>query len=298
MSRKLIILISGPTASGKTDIAIHLAQAFHTEIISADSRQCFKELNIGVAKPSAEQLTAVKHYFINSHSITETVNAATFEKYALGAAQDIFQHRDVVIMVGGTGLYIQAFCKGMDEIPEIPAHIRDQIISSYKQHGMEWLQQQIEKHDIVYFTEGEMHNPQRMMRALEVQLSTGHSIKEFQQKKSVERDFNVLKFAIDIPREQLYKNINTRVDEMMQMGLLKEVISLMPFKQLNALQTVGYSELFAFLENKSDLNEAIGKIKTNTRHYAKRQLTWFQKDPEIKWMPKELLLEFVSNIKI
>ena len=281
---KTIFIITGPTASGKTSMALQLAKQYNTQIISADSRQCFRETNIGVAKPSAEELASVKHYFINSHSIHEDVSAATFEQYALNAAAEIFQNNDVGVMAGGTGLYIKAFCEGLDEIPGVPAEIRDKIIHQYQEKGMQWLQEELKTHDPVYYAEGEIHNPQRVMRALEVKVATGRSIKDFQRKTKVTRDFNIIKYGIDISKEQLLENISLRVDKMVEDGLVEEVRSLLPYRNLNALQTVGYTEIFDHLDGKMSLAEAVERIKTNTRQYAKRQMTWFKKDPQIQWI--------------
>lgn len=283
MKSKTIIIIAGPTAVGKTSLAIELAKHFNTEIISADSRQCFRELNIGVAKPTREQLDEVKHYFINSHSIHDEVNAATFEEYALQSAKQIFLDHDIAVMVGGTGLYIQAFCEGLDEIPKIPPDIRETIKENYKRSGLSWLQEQVRVNDPEYFQTGEIENPQRLMRALEVKSGTGKSIRQFQRNKKVTRDFSIIKVGLQLPKEQLYSNIHFRVDEMMKDGLLHEVESLLPFQSLPALRTVGYTEPFAFLEGKISLDEAIDLIKKNTRHYAKRQLTWFKKDDSMIW---------------
>jgi tRNA dimethylallyltransferase len=277
------IIIVGPTAVGKTALAIQLAQHFNTEIISCDSRQCFKELNIGVAKPSAEELNTITHHFINSHSIHEVVNAVTFEQYALEKVTAIFTSHKVAVMVGGTGLYVKAFCDGMDEVPETAAAIRQNIVAHYNSNGIEWLQQQIQQNDPQYFSTGEMQNPQRMMRALEVKLSTGKSILDFQTKQKKQRDFNIIKIGLELPRPVLIERINKRVDSMMQDGLLEEVQSLIPYQELNALQTVGYKELFSYFNNEISLEQAIESIKINTRQYAKRQMTWFKKDAEIKW---------------
>ena len=281
--QKTCIVIVGPTAVGKTSLAIQVAQHFNTTIISADSRQCFKELNIGVAKPSAEQLDLVKHYFINSHSIKEEVNAAVFEQYALEKTSFIFKQNNIAVMTGGTGLYVQSFCHGMDEVPVIDPGIREQIMADYEWEGLEWLQNEVGKKDPLYFARGEIKNPQRLMRALEVKLSTGRSIIEFQTKQKKKRDFDIIKIGLELPKEQLHKNINQRVDNMMQQGLLDEVKKLEPFKQLNALQTVGYRELFGHLAGDLSLDEAVEIIKINTRQYAKRQMTWFKKDEEVKW---------------
>jgi len=281
---KTCIVIVGPTAVGKTAFAIDVAKHFSTQIISADSRQCFKELNIGVAKPSEEELAAVHHYFISSHSIQETVNAATFEKYALEKMDKIFSNHDIAVMVGGTGLYIKAFCEGIDEIPTIKEEVRQTIITNYNNSGIEWLQQQIKENDQQYFIKGEILNPQRMMRALEVKMSTGKSIVEFQTKQKQKRNFNIIKVGLEMPREVLYDRINKRVDVMMENGLLDEVKNLLSFKDLNALQTVGYSELFKYLSGETTLQVAVDAIKQNSRRYAKRQMTWFKKDEDIKWI--------------
>jgi tRNA dimethylallyltransferase len=277
MNKKTCIIVSGPTAAGKTAFAIDLALQKNTQIISADSRQCFKELNIGVAKPSPEQLKTVKHYFINSHSINEEVNAKIFEEYALKAVEEIFEHNDTAIMVGGTGLYIKAFSEGLDEIPFIDTEIRKKINGEYHLKGLQWLQDKIKKEDPLFFEMGEMQNPQRMLRALEVKLSTGKSIVEIQSGKKIKRDFEIKNVLIDLPRQELYDNINRRVDQMMENGLLKEAERLLPHKNLNALQTVGYKELFDYFEGKISLAQAVDLIKKNTRHYAKRQMTWFRK---------------------
>ena len=277
MNSKTCIIVSGPTAVGKTDYGIELAQKYHTKIISADSRQCYKELNIGVAKPSPDQLNRIHHYFINTHSINDEVNVKVFENYALDAVQKIFVTNDVAIMVGGTGLYIKAFCEGIDDIPLINENIRSEINHAYKKNGIEWLQKEIEKSEMGYFASGEMQNPQRMIRALEVKLSTGNSILDFHSGNKIKRDFEIKKVNLEIPRNELYERINNRVNEMMNSGLLKEAESLFPYRHLNALQTVGYKELFDFMEERISLDQAIEDIKKNTRHFAKRQITWFKK---------------------
>jgi tRNA dimethylallyltransferase len=277
MNTKTCIIVSGPTAVGKTSYGIELALKYNTQIISADSRQCFKELNIGVAKPSREQLEKVKHYFINSHSIHEDVNSKIFEDYALKRVNEIFENNDIAIMVGGTGLYIKAFSEGLDEIPAIDENIRKEINELYNSHGLPWLKHEIEMKDNLFFLHGEMQNPQRMLRALEVKLSTGKSILDFQTRKKVQRGFAIKNIVLELSREQLYTNINNRVDQMMEAGLLQEAEKLFQYRHLNALQTVGYKELFDYMEGKTSLPEAIEEIKKNTRHYAKRQVTWFKK---------------------
>lgn len=282
MITKTCIIISGPTAVGKTNFAIGLAQKYNTQIISADSRQCFRELNIGVAKPTTGELEKIKHYFINSHSIHEEMNAGIFETYALKAVDEIFEKNDVAIMVGGTGLYIKAFMEGLDEIPEVGEYIRKQINEKYLLNGIEWLFNELKSHDSIFFEKGEMQNPQRMLRALEVKLSTGKSIFDFHLTQKAKRKFEIKVRLLGVPREQLYQNINLRVDKMMNSGLLKEAEQLYPHRQLNALQTVGYKELFSYFDGKISLEKAVEEIKKNTRHYAKRQITWFKKNMENK----------------
>lgn len=283
MSSKTCIIICGPTASGKTSLAIRLAQQLNTSIISADSRQCFRELDIGVARPSEEELAVVKHYFIASHSIHDEINASVFEQFALQAAEEIFSKNDVAVMVGGTGLYINAFCNGMDDIPAVPKAISNELEKNYNENGLAWLQEEISRRDPQYATGGEMHNPHRLLRALGVMLASGRSIREFQKGKTVARPFRIIKAGLDIPRSVLYERINRRVDGMMEAGLLKEAEQLYPYRYLKALQTVGYTELFDYFDNKHSLETAISLIKQNTRHYAKRQLTWFRKDPSVQW---------------
>ena len=281
---KTVIIICGPTAVGKTAVAISLAKHFNTEIISADSRQCFKELNIGVARPSEDELKQVPHHFIASHSIGENVNAVFFEQYALQKANALFRKHDHVIMVGGTGLYIRAFCEGLDEIPSVDESIRKKITENYELNGLLWLQDAVKKKDPKFFAAGEIQNPQRMMRALEVIESTGKSILDFRRNEKTKRDFKIFKIGLELPKDELQNNINERVDKMVELGLIEEVRSLITYRHLNALQTVGYSEIFEYIDGKISLDEAIEEIKTNTRQYAKRQLTWFRKDKEIQWI--------------
>ncbi|MFY7840639.1 MAG: tRNA (adenosine(37)-N6)-dimethylallyltransferase MiaA [Lacibacter sp.] len=297
---KTIILIAGPTAVGKTALAIQLAQHYNTAIISADSRQCYKEITIGVAKPSVEELKAVKHYFINSHSITEEVTAASYEQYALAAADEVFAANDVAVMVGGTGLYIKAFCEGMDQIPAVPDDLRLQLQQQYQQFGTEWLQQQLQQHDPLFAAQGEMQNPQRMLRALEVVMASGESIIKFRTGEKRQRSFNVIKIGLELPREELYSRINLRVDLMMKEGLTEEARAVYPQRNLNALQTVGYRELFDYFDGIISLAQAIEKIKQNSRHYAKRQLTWFKRDAEMKWFhPSDAaaIISYIAAIK-
>jgi tRNA dimethylallyltransferase len=292
--QKTVVIICGPTAVGKTTAAIALAKHFQTEIISADSRQCFKELRIGVARPSDEELKEVPHHFIASHSINENINAAFFEQYALRKVNELFKDHDVIVMVGGTGLYIKAFSEGLDEIPPIDDAIRKSISENYEEHGLSWLQEEVRRKDLEFYKVGEIQNPQRMMRALEVVESTGQSILSFRKNKKIKRPFNIVKIGLELPKEELHLNINSRVDKMLEDGLIEEVKTLQGYRDVNALQTVGYSEIFEHLDGKIFLEAAIEEIKKNTRQYAKRQITWFKKDKEINWVNAKQISGIVS----
>ena len=280
---KTVYIVMGPTAVGKTSFAIALAQTLHTEIISADARQCFKEMNIGVARPSLSELKLVPHHFIASHSITEELNAAFFEKWALEKVDSLLATKDAVVMVGGTGLYIKAFCEGLDLIPVIDPAIREGIIKQYEKLGLRWLQKELAVKDPFYWAQGEQKNPQRLMRALEVFLGTGVSIVSFQTKKIVERPFKIVKIGLEMSRDQLYERINQRVLDMVEAGLETEVKGLHPYYHLNAFNTVGYSEWMDCFDQKISKERVIELIQQNTRHYAKRQMTWFKKDHSIQW---------------
>jgi tRNA dimethylallyltransferase len=282
-----IIIIVGPTAVGKTAAAIRLAQQEKTSIISADSRQCYRELNIGVAKPSQAELDAVHHYFINSHSIREEVNAAVFEELALQWTTEILRESPTAVMVGGTGLYIKAFTDGLDDIPGVNPAVRRQLQQQYELNGIGWLRQEIQLRDPVFYAEGERHNPQRLLRALEVRLSTGRSILSFRSGTTRKRPFLIRKIGLELPKEELHRRIHERVDQMIDRGLVEEVKALLPYRNHNALQTVGYKEIFEYLDGSWSLDEAMANIKTNTRRYAKRQLTWFRKDHSIEWTHPE-----------
>jgi tRNA dimethylallyltransferase len=281
-----VYIIVGPTAVGKTKYAIELAQALKTEIISADARQCYQELNIGVARPSSLELATVPHHFIASHSIQDTVNADVFEQYALAKATELLSKFGSAVMVGGTGLYIKAFVEGMDQIPAIDPSIRIQIQQDVSTKGIEWLQNQVKQMDPDYWAiadQGEQQNTQRLSRALEVMTGTGQSILSFQNQTKKVRPFNIQKIGIEMPRAQLYDRINQRVHQMDQMGLEEEVKALRPQFHLNALQTVGYQEWLPYLEGNQSKEAVIQAIQQNTRHYAKRQMTWFKKDADIIW---------------
>jgi len=286
---KTVYIIVGPTAVGKTAFAISLAQALQTDIISADARQCYHEMKIGVARPSQMELDSVPHHFIGSHSINDNVNAAVFENFALEKVDEIFKQKDAVVMVGGTGLYVKAFCEGLDLIPEIDPEIREGIIKQYEKLGLRWLQKEVSVKDPAYWAKGEQLNPQRLMRALEVMLGTQASILSFQQKNKAIRPFNIVKIGMEMPRPLLYEGINQRVLNMVDDGLEQEVKSLLPNFNLNALQTVGYKEWVPFFEGNLEKLSVIESIQQNTRHYAKRQMTWFKKDPEIKWYQASMI---------
>lgn len=293
---KKVIIIGGPTAVGKTSLAVALAVHYNTEIISADSRQCFSELNIGVSRPSEEELNQVRHHFIASHSIHDQLTAIDFENYAIAKANELLQKKDLIILVGGTGLYIKAFMEGMDDIPSVDQSIREAIALQYNEKGIDWLMQQLIKRDPEYVANGFMQNPQRMMRALEVVTATGKSILSYQQKVKKDRPFGLIPVQISLPREQLYERINHRVDQMMKAGLLEEVKHLYPYRHLNALQTVGYRELFEYMDGHVSLEEAVSKIKQHTRHYAKRQETWFAHQWEASVYSPDQLNEMISMI--
>ncbi|MGB4771410.1 MAG: tRNA (adenosine(37)-N6)-dimethylallyltransferase MiaA [Chitinophagaceae bacterium] len=287
-SSKTAWLILGPTASGKTAASIHLARQLKTSIISADSRQCYREMTIGVAKPTTEELAAVHHDFINTHSIHETVDAKIFELEALTAAERIFEHHDHVVVSGGTGLYAKVLCEGIDELPDVDEGVRAEVRG--QKRSVTELKQWLEKIDPDYLQQtSEGENPSRLMRAIEVKLSSGHSILDFRTGKKKQRPFAIRKYGIEWPREVLYARINQRVDEMFEAGLVEEATHLYAHKHLPALQTVGYQEIFDYIDGKYSLETAREKIKQHTRNYAKRQMTWFRKDPEIMWTTLESL---------
>jgi tRNA dimethylallyltransferase len=281
---KTLIAVVGPTASGKTAAAIELARHFKTVIVSADSRQFYQEMSIGTAKPNDEELAAATHYFIGSHSITESFSAGDYEKQSQELLASLFKDYDVVILVGGSGLFIKAVCEGFDEFPDIKAGIRDKLNNDFDEKGLGYLQEKLKIADPEYYSQADINNPQRVIRALEVFESTGKPFSSFRKSTINRRSFNVIKIGLNLERKDLYSRINARVDEMVKHGLIEEVRSLLPFRHLNALNTVGYSELFDYFDKKADLETAIDLIKQNTRRFAKRQLTWFGKDKEITWL--------------
>ncbi|MDP3557233.1 MAG: tRNA (adenosine(37)-N6)-dimethylallyltransferase MiaA [Bacteroidota bacterium] len=291
--------MAGPTAVGKTAIAINLAKIYDTVILSADSRQFYKELTIGTAKPTNEELSAVKHYFINTKSISELYGAGHFEKDALATLNELFKTKNIVFLVGGSGLYINALINGVDDFIEVPIEIRDELNKKFELNGLEWLQNEVKTLDETYFNSVDTHNPQRLIRALEVCQYTGKPYSSFLNQPKAERNFKVIKILINTNREQLYSQINNRVDKMMASGLLEEVKQLADQKHLNALKTVGYKELYAYLDASYNLNTAIDKIKQHSRNYAKRQLTWFKNQDKFEeFEPTELekIQSYINSI--
>ncbi|MGI9192186.1 MAG: tRNA (adenosine(37)-N6)-dimethylallyltransferase MiaA [Chitinophagaceae bacterium] len=296
---KKLLVLGGPTASGKTAIAIAAARQLGTVILSADSRQCYREMTIGTAVPSKEELAQVPHYFIQTHSIHETVNAGTFESYAMQVLEKAFQTHDVVVCTGGTGLYIQALLQGFDPMPETPEAIKTQAQHNYETHGLLWLQQQVAQIDRVLFERIDQQNTARLLRAYSFYLAHQKPLSSFQQQSKKERPFESTLFCLMPEKEILHQRIHLRVDQMMQQGLWQEAESLYNFRHLKALQTVGYSELFDVMDGKLKLAEAIEQIKTHTRQYAKRQITWFKHQTNAQFVtPNEALEKMMNTIKI
>lgn len=298
LNRRFLILVLGPTAVGKTDLCLNLANFFNTEIISCDSRQFYREMNLGTAKPSREELDSVPHHFINSLSIEESYDVRKFEEDALKLLDKLFQKHETIIMTGGSGLFADAVVDGLDEMPEIDSHFRQEIIKEFEEKGLPFLQSEVARLDPEYFDQVDRQNPQRLMRALEVCRGTGKPFSSFRVKKKRERNFQTIKIGLERDRSELYQRIDQRMDQMIAAGLFDEADALFGKRHLNALQTVGYTEIFGFLEGKYDKEEAIRLLKRNSRRYAKRQLTWFKRDESITWFhpnqAREILL-FLQN---
>jgi tRNA dimethylallyltransferase len=296
---KTLISVVGPTAIGKTKLAIALAKEYQTSIISADSRQFFKEMKIGTAVPSLEELSAIPHYFIQHKSILEPYSVGDFERDAITLLEKLFQKNEVVVMVGGSGLYIDAVAKGLDNFPEVNPEIRINLNHKLEKEGIIGLQEELKLIDPIYYKKVDDQNPHRLIRALEICIGTGKPYSSFLDKKKSKRPFEIITVGIDADRELIYDKINQRVDVMMNKGLLEEVKTLLPYKHLNALQTVGYKELFMCFEDKWTLEFAISEIKKNTRRFAKRQLTWFRKNDSTIWVPHNatipMILEKIKN---
>ena len=294
-TNKTLIVIAGPTAVGKTAIAIKIAQYYNTVVVSADSRQFYREMRIGTAKPDAEELTAVKHYFIDSHSIQEPISVGDYEKQALAVLEELFMEHDVVVMAGGSGLYIKAVCEGFDDLPVAEEGTRHRLNQDFTEQGIVHLQQRVKEIDPEYYEQVDIHNPQRLIRALEVFETTGKPISYYRKNTINKRPFRIVKIGLSLPRDILYQQINYRVDKMVEAGLLDEVRALIHNRNLNALNTVGYSELFDHFNGNTNLETALDLIKQNTRHFAKRQLTWFRKDKDMHWFEADAE-DVVNNI--
>jgi tRNA dimethylallyltransferase len=295
---KWLIAIMGPTASGKTGLAITLAKHFHTEIISVDSRQFYREMSIGTAKPTPAQLAEVKHHFIDCLSVNEEYTAGHFRRDALNVLDELFQTHDVVIAAGGSTLYYRALLEGIDEFPSVTEEAKARIQHIQEREGLEGLQKALEKVDPEYFKVVDVQNSRRLVRALEVSFSSGKPYSFFLGRQENSSSFKVIKIGLDWERDELYTNINARCDEMLAEGLLDEVKSLYPYKQYNALHTVGYTEFFDYLEGKYSYEMAVMLFKQHTRNYAKRQLTWFRKEEDIEWFdPKNVegILDYIEK---
>lgn len=286
---KTLIVIAGPTASGKTAFSIKLAKAFNTVIISADSRQFYKEMNIGTAAPTPKELLQVKHYFIHNISIEDKYDVADYEREVLALLDELFKIHDNVILTGGSGLFIDAVCNGIDEMPDVEPEIRQKVENLLQEGGIPALADEVQRLDPEYFAIVDQQNPRRLQRALEICYQTGKTFTSFRQNHTVQRDFNIVKYALLWDRQELIERIDKRVDLMMEQGLLEEAKSLYPKRHLNALNTVGYKELFAYFDVQCTLAEAVEQIKIHTRQYAKRQMTWLRRDDSYTWiMPEEI----------
>ena len=296
MSTKRLIVVVGPTASGKTDLSIALARHYNAPIISTDSRQVYKGLKIGTAYPSDEQLQSVEHHFIAERELTEDFNCGLYEKEALERLDMLFNRVDTVVAVGGSGLYIRALCEGMDYLPEANLELRYELADSLHMGGVEALAERLRELDPEYYEVVDRNNPARVMRALEVCLVTGQKYSELRKGVVKERDFQIVMVGVDVPREELYDRINRRVDMMIEAGLVDEARSVLPYRHCNSLSTVGYSEMFDYFDGKTTLDEAIELIKRNTRHYAKRQMTWFRREKQIAWFAASDYQQIVKYI--
>ena len=278
-----LVVVEGPTASGKTSIAIELAKHFHTEIISADSRQVYREIPIGTAAPTEDECKEAVHHLVGFLSVEDEYNAYKFEQDALNILNNKLWQKDVVILSGGSGMYIDALCNGIDELPDINHKLRELVTKSYEDYGIEHLRKQLKELDNEYYKKVDLNNPKRLMRAVEVCLQTGKKYSDLRKNTFKKRDFRIVKIGLKIDRQLLIDRINARVDQMIDYGLLAEAEKMFPLKHLNSLNTVGFKELFAWMDGTMTREEAVEKIKTNTRRYAKRQMTWFRKDKEINW---------------
>ena len=295
---KTLIVLLGPTGVGKTELSLRLAEKFQTQIISSDSRQLFKSMTIGTAAPTPEQLKRVKHHFVGTLDLTDYYSAAQFEAEVLDFLNDFYQQHDIALMTGGSMMYIDAICKGIDDLPTIDTTLRNEIMELFETEGLDPIRRQLKALDPIYYDEVDLRNHKRVIHALEVCLMTGNPYSSLRTKQTKERPFNILKIGLTRDREELYNRINRRVDEMMAQGLLEEAKALYPHKQLNALNTVGYKELFNYFEGNFTLDEAVDKIKQNSRIYSKKQMTWFKRDADIHWFhpdQKEDISHFIED---
>ena len=297
-SAKTLIVITGPTAVGKTALCLDIAQHFGIPIINADSRQIYKELKIGTASPTSEQLQLVPHYFVGSLSLTDYYSASLFEQQVLEILSRQFLEHDFALMAGGSMMYIDAVCDGIDDIPTVDDVTRETLKQRLKEEGLEALVEQLRELDPEYYAIVDRQNPRRVVHGLEICLMTGQTYTSFRKREKKQRPFRIVKIGLNRPREELYDRINQRVDQMMQQGLLDEAKALYPMRQMNALNTVGYKELFDYLDGRWPLQEAVERIKGNTRRYARKQLTWYKKDPQIRWFhpdEKEQIISYISQ---
>ena len=292
---KTLIVIAGPTASGKTAAAIKVAKALNTVIINADSRQFYKEMSIGTAVPSPKELQEVKHYFIQNISILNDYDVATYEQDVLLLLKKLFLEHDQVVLTGGSGLFIDAVCKGIDTMPDIDQAVRERVDNLFHEGGLAALQQEVQRLDPEYWAIVDQKNPRRLQRALEVCYQTDKTFTSFRTRSSAKRDFNIVKYALLREKQDLYNRINLRVEIMLSQGLVDEARKLYPYRRRNALNTVGYKELFDYFDGKISLNEAVEQIKLNTRHYAKRQMTWLRKDTEYQWIEPSSIETVISD---
>ena len=298
MENKHLIVLAGPTASGKTATAIKFAKAFDAEIISADSRQFYKELSIGTAAPTADELAQVKHRFVHNLSIEDKYDVADYERDVLNYLKQYFKAKNVAVMTGGSGLFIDAVCNGLDSMPDIDDDVRAKVTRMLEEGGLEALQREVEKNDPEYYGVVDRQNPRRLQRAVEVFYQTGKPYSTFRQRNVVKRDFDIIKLAILWDRDKLIERINKRVDMMMRQGLLDEVRSVYPKRHLNSLNTVGYKELFDYLDGRCSLEQAVEQIKINTRQYAKRQMTWLRKNSDYRWFTIDETDEIIKSLEL
>ncbi len=297
MAGNTLIVISGPTAVGKTDLCITLAQKLHTDIISADSRQIYREMKIGTARPDEQTLNKAKHYFIGTKSIHDYYTAGMFELEVLDMLRQHFKEKETMIMTGGSGLYINAVCNGIDALPKADPEIRNKLVKQYEEEGIEGIRDQLKLLDPESYHNMDIKNPKRILKALEVTLTTGKPYSSFLTRQKKSRSFHILKIGLRRDRNELYERINKRVDQMIEQGLIEEARELYPYKHLNPLNTVGYKELFDYFDGIISLEEAIRRIKRNTRRYAKRQLTWFARDKEMEWFHPEEKNKILNYIR-